>query len=70
MPKKPKSFAENISQVEAIITHMEAGELPLEEMLAQYAKGVEILALCRSQLNEAEQKIKAIKESGEENDAR
>ena len=70
MPKKIKNFAENIAEVEAIISHMEAGDLALEEMLAQYAKGVQILSLCRSQLNEAETKIKAVKEGGDSVDER
>ena len=67
MAKKIKPFAANISDVESIIQNMEQGNLALEEMLTQYAKGVELLAACRSQLVEAEAKVEAIKESGEEN---
>ncbi|MDD2568597.1 MAG: exodeoxyribonuclease VII small subunit [Clostridia bacterium] len=68
MAKKIKNFAENINELENIIAKMEDGELSLEEMLSQYAKGVEILAICRTQLQEAETKIQAVKGSGENDD--
>jgi exodeoxyribonuclease VII small subunit len=39
---------------------MEAGELPLAQLLTGYQRGAELLAYCRAQLDAVEQQIKVL----------
>ena len=60
MGKKQPKFEESLAELEAIITELEGGELPLDEMMARYEKGVKALELCRKMLDEAEKKIEIL----------
>ena len=60
MVKKKQSFEESLVELEAVITELEAGELPLDKMLERYEKGVKALGLCRKLLDEAEKKIELL----------
>lgn len=68
MAKKKYSFEEMIGELTGILQILERGEKPLEEMLKLYARGVELTALCRNKLGEAEDLLNMSKpdESGEE----
>ena len=50
-------FEEAVAQLEAIIEGIESGEVGLEESLAQYEKGMKLIAHCRSILTAAEKRI-------------
>jgi exodeoxyribonuclease VII small subunit len=39
---------------------MESGQLPLDQLLSGYARGAELLAYCRAQLDAVEQQIKVL----------
>ena len=63
MPKSaipPKTFEAAISELEAIVQEMESGNLPLEDALARYQRGVNLLRHCQATLSEAEQRIKVL----------
>lgn len=72
MPQNPPSqaggeavsFEKALEELEAIVARMEDGKLPLEESLAAYQRGTELLKLCESKLNAAQARI-AILEGGE-----
>lgn len=57
-------FESALSELEAIVEKMEAGQLSLEDSLAAYQRGVEVLRYCQGALAAAEQKIKVL-EAGE-----
>lgn len=59
-PLSALSFEAAIKQLEVIVQNMEAGELPLEQALDQYQKGVELLKHCRKTLTQAEQRIRKL----------
>ena len=61
---EPASFETALAELEAIVEKMEAGELSLEQSLAQYKRGAELLKFCQSRLADAQQQIKVL-----ENDA-
>jgi exodeoxyribonuclease VII small subunit len=42
---------------------MEAGQLPLEQSLAAYKRGAELLQYCQSALQAAEQQVKILEEN-------
>jgi exodeoxyribonuclease VII small subunit len=51
------SFEESLAELEKIVQEMESRDLPLEEALARYERGVRLSAHCKARLEEAEAKI-------------
>lgn len=62
--KKPQTFEAALSELEAIVSTMEAGKLPLDESLAKYQRGIELLRECNGALRAAEQKIAILEADG------
>lgn len=60
MAKKEHKFEDAIAELEAIVAELEGGELPLDQMMERYEKGVKALELCRKILDEAEKKIEIL----------
>ena len=62
-----KTFEASLAQLETIVRQLEAGDLPLEESLKLFEKGVALSRQCRERLNEAERRIEILmKDSGGE----
>jgi exodeoxyribonuclease VII small subunit len=57
---KPPSFEAALAELEGIVAAMEAGQLPLEQSLAAYKRGTELLQYCQSQIQEAQQQVKIL----------
>ena len=53
----PTSFEAALAELEAIVTAMEGGQLPLQESLGAYKRGAELLQYCQSTLKDAEQQV-------------
>ena len=51
------SFEEALREVEAIIERIEAGEVGLEQSLAEFDKGIRLIALCKGRLEQAQQRV-------------
>lgn len=49
--------------LEDLVARMEAGDLPLEESLQEYQRGVELIRACQSALDEAQQRIERLVEA-------
>ena len=67
MPKSassPKSFEAAVSELEAIVQEMESGNLPLEDALARYQRGVGLLRHCQTTLDDAEQRVRMLEGDG------
>jgi exodeoxyribonuclease VII small subunit len=56
----PKSFESALAELEKIVDSMEAGQLPLEESIAAYRRGAQLLQYCQSSLSAASQQIKIL----------
>lgn len=54
------SFEETIKQLEAIVTQLENGDLPLDKALNEFEKGIKLARSGQKQLNEAEQRIQIL----------
>jgi exodeoxyribonuclease VII small subunit len=59
MAKKIK-FEEAFKELEEIAEALEAGELPLDEAIAKYEKGIKALKECYEILGEAEKRIEIL----------
>ena len=55
-----KTFEASLNQLETIVRQLEAGDLPLEESLKLFEKGVALSRECRERLNEAERRIEIL----------
>lgn len=68
MAKSPKNnpdeptFESALAELEKIVETMEGGELPLEQSLASYKRGAELLKLCQAQLAQAQQQVKILED--------
>nr|MBC7243900.1 exodeoxyribonuclease VII small subunit [Chloroflexota bacterium] len=51
------TFEQAFQQLEEVVRLLESGDLPLEQSLALFEKGVLLARLCESKLDEAEQKV-------------
>ena len=56
----PKDYESALAELEKIIASMESGKLSLEDSLATYQRGAELLGYCRDQLSLAEQKVQIL----------
>ncbi len=53
-------FDEALKRLETIVESMEAGDLPLETMLARFEEGTRLSKICQAKLAEAELKIQQL----------
>ena len=62
---KDMTFKEASVELELIVRSLEQGDLELEESLAHYARGVELLANLRERLAHAEQRVQELLDTAE-----
>lgn len=58
--KKSLDFESAMAELEKIVADMEAGKLSLEDSLAAYKRGAELLSFCRSRLEDAQQQVSVL----------
>ena len=62
-PSSPPAFETALAELEKIVAAMEEGQMPLEQSLAAYKRGAELLKICQSQLQDAQQQVKILENS-------
>jgi exodeoxyribonuclease VII small subunit len=60
-----KTFEASLNQLETIVKKLEDGDLPLEESLKLFEKGVALSRECRERLTEAERRIEILVKDSE-----
>ena len=63
--KSDQTFEASIERLEAIVGQMESGRLPLEELLARYEEGVQLVKFCSEKLEAAGKRIEIIARDAE-----
>ena len=58
------SFEKALGELEDIVAAMEAGQMPLQEALDAYKRGVALLRQCQQTLSAAEQQIRMLDANG------
>ncbi|QSA97335.1 exodeoxyribonuclease VII small subunit [Methylococcus sp. EFPC2] len=66
MVKKVPRFEESLAELEQLVERMEQGNLPLEESLKLFERGVQLSRACQSALKDAEQKVQILLEQNGE----
>lgn len=61
MAKKKVTFEQALKELEGVVDRMETGDLPLEQCLEQYEKGVLLAQFCAKELDAAEKRIEKLR---------
>jgi exodeoxyribonuclease VII small subunit len=64
-PVEQMSFEEAMRELEAVVTHLERGDVALEQSIALYERGAALKARCEAKLKEAEEKVAQITLDGQ-----
>jgi len=54
------SYETALEELELLVSQLDAGQLPLDQLLTRYQRGTELLAYCRSRLDAVENQIKVL----------
>ena len=60
-----KTFEASLAELETIVEQLENGDLPLEESLKLFEKGVKLSRECRERLSDAERRIEVLMKDGD-----
>ncbi|HEX5738287.1 MAG TPA: exodeoxyribonuclease VII small subunit [Hydrogenophaga sp.] len=58
------SYEAALEELEQLVAQLEAGQLPLDQLLERYQRGAALLAFCRNRLEAVDKQIKVL-EGGE-----
>ncbi|HLQ11710.1 MAG TPA: exodeoxyribonuclease VII small subunit [Steroidobacteraceae bacterium] len=58
-PKEP-GFEATIAELEALVARMESGDLPLDEALRSFERGVQLTRECQAALQAAQQRVQIL----------
>ena len=56
----PVSYEAALAELDQLVSQIESGQLPLEELLAGYERGAQLLQCCRDKLQAVENQIKVL----------
>lgn len=51
------SYEAALAELDGLVKRMESGQLPLDEMLTQHRRGIELLAYCQEKLQALDEQI-------------
>ena len=66
---KPPDFEEALAELEGLVERLERGDLPLDEALKVFERGVALTRHCQSSLQAAQQKVEILLRKGAETEA-
>lgn len=61
-PTEPFNFEAALAELEQLVEQMEQGELPLEQSLQSFERGIALTRQCQEALRAAEQKVQILLE--------
>lgn len=64
-PPAPVSYEAALQELETLVGQMEAGQMPLDGLLAGYRRGAELLQFCRGRLDAVEDQIRVLDQQGQ-----
>jgi len=59
-------FEQALERLETIVSEMESGTLPLEDMMKRFEEGRALAKLCSTKLNQVEKRIEILVKEGDE----
>ena len=64
--KASVNFEKSLAELEQLVEEMEQGDLPLEDALKHFEKGIALASSCQQALQKAEQKVEQLVEKNGE----
>lgn len=61
MVKNEMTFETALAELQAVVERLEAGKVSLEDSLASYERGMELVTLCNRYLDNAEQRVSTVR---------
>jgi exodeoxyribonuclease VII small subunit len=58
--REEKNFEIALEELEGVVEQLETGELPLEESLVAFERGVGLVVYCNEKLTEAEKRVELL----------
>ena len=58
----PASYEAALEELEKLVASLEAGQMPLDQLLVGYQRGATLLAYCRERLETVENQVKLLDE--------
>ena len=55
-----KSFEESLKELEIVVKNLENGNIPIEEAMKHFTKGIELAKFCNEKLTSIEQHVNKI----------
>jgi exodeoxyribonuclease VII small subunit len=58
----PENYEAALAELEQLIQRLDAGQLPLDQLLRYHERGLALLAYCRSRLQAVENQIRVVQD--------
>jgi exodeoxyribonuclease VII small subunit len=62
LPPLPDRYEDALAELESLVGRMEAGALPLDQLLVSYQRGAQLLTFCRGRLDALETQVKVLED--------
>ncbi len=56
----PSTYEEALQELEQLVSRLESGQMPLDELLVGYQRGAALLTFCKDRLQAVEDQIKVL----------
>ena len=60
LPALPATYEAALQELEGLVSGLESGQLPLDQLLTGYQRGAQLLAFCKDKLQAVETQIKVL----------
>jgi exodeoxyribonuclease VII small subunit len=61
-PATAATYEQALAELDRLVQAMEAGQLPLDQLLDSYQRGAELLQFCRGRLEAVEQQVQVLED--------
>lgn len=58
--RTPERLEKSLTDLESLVERLEAGDLPLEQALKEFEKGVKLARQCQTALKDAQQRVEIL----------
>jgi exodeoxyribonuclease VII small subunit len=58
----PATYEQALAELELLVQAMEAGKMPLDQLMGSYKRGAELLQQCRARLQAVEDQVKLLED--------
>ncbi len=60
VPALPATYEAALQELEGLVSSLESGQLPLDQLLTGYQRGAQLLAFCKSRLEAVENQVRVL----------